>query len=146
MVFLVYDVTNPDSFANLDDWLRKSCRLRKKSTHTYVIGNKIDLYNQRQVSEVQHNQYILDNKLSGGFLLSAKTRDSLVKSFYKVAGEVIGIRLTESELECYDQVVTARVMLSGSGNDEGRTEIADEIERLDREAELRKQQCACICS
>lgn len=78
---MVYDVTNPDSFANMDDWLaavRKHCKTRL----VYLVANKIDLISLRQVSEKQQDAFIRQNDLAGGFYVSAKTGDNLVKAFY----------------------------------------------------------------
>jgi GTPase SAR1 family protein len=40
VIFLVYDVTNRESFGNLDDWLAQ-VRKNSKTTNIYVIGNKV---------------------------------------------------------------------------------------------------------
>lgn len=66
IVFLNYDVTNRDSFTNIEDWLikvRKYC----KSQKLYLIGNKVDLYNLRQVKEADHDMFIIMNQFSGSF-------------------------------------------------------------------------------
>ncbi len=42
VIFLVYDVTNRESFQNLDDWLNQVRRNSDKSK-IYVIGNKVIL-------------------------------------------------------------------------------------------------------
>ena len=40
IIFLVYDVTNIESFNNLEDWLRMARRCSKAS-FIYVVGNKV---------------------------------------------------------------------------------------------------------
>ena len=40
--FLVYDVTNPESFANLDDWLSMVVKY-SKAAFIYLIGNKVSI-------------------------------------------------------------------------------------------------------
>eukprot|EP01041_Mallomonas_annulata_P005653 gene5653-11403_t len=134
--FLVYDVTNPESFANLDDWLSM---IRKYSTSefVYLIGNKVDLIQHRQITEQQHDQFINDNNLRGGLFLSAKTGENVVKSFYKVAAEAIGIKLNSAELAMFDVVVKAHII---EGADEGRTDFADDIEKEDAIAEQMKRE------
>ena len=57
VVFLLYDVTSLESFDNLVDWnsnLKKHTSLSK----VYVLGNKMDMYGQRQVSDEQHHDAI----------------------------------------------------------------------------------------
>ena len=70
-------------------------------------------------------------------LVSAKTGENIVKAFYKIAAETIGIKLSASELGFYDSVVTANIAKL-SGDDESRTDYADAIEREDMEAERRR--------
>lgn len=145
VVFVVYDVTNPDSFNNIDDWLG-AVKKHSKSKLVFLIGNKIDLINLRQVTERQHDKCIRDNDLAGGFFISAKTGDNLVKAFYKVAAEGVGEHLSPSELAYHDKVVKAHVVLSADNDkDEGRTAFADEIERLDAEAERKKNSGGLGC-
>ena len=90
IIFLNYDVTNRDSFNNIEDWLikvRKLCKNQK----LYLVGNKVDLYNLRQVKDIDHDNFILENSFSGGFFMSAKTGENVVKSFYQVAAESKGL-------------------------------------------------------
>lgn len=139
VVFVVYDVTSPDSFNNLDDWLG-AVKKHSKSTLVFLVGNKIDLINLRQISEKEHDRCIHENNLAGGFFVSAKTGDNLVKAFYRVAAEAVGVHLSPSELAFHDKVVKAHVVLSASGDDEGRTAFAEDMERQDAEAERRKRE------
>lgn len=146
-ILLVYDITNAESFRNLDDWLA----LIKKYTKTkyiYLTGNKIDLISLRQVPLKQHEQFISDNELAGSIFVSAKTGDNVVKSFYRIAGDAIGIKLTEYELAFHDKVVTAHVD-KNSDRYETRNEWADDIEKEDLAAEANKNKhdgCNCILS
>ena len=91
-----------------------------------------------------HHQYIADNSLTGGMFMSAKTGDNVVKAFYQIAGESVGIKLHSYELAFHDKVVTAYVTKDddddGDGDGTGRTAFADEIEAEDREAERRKRE------
>ena len=137
-IMLVYDITSHESFQNLSDWL---IQLRKynQTEYVYVIGNKADLISMRQVSVNQHDQFIIENKLKGGNYCSAKTGENIVKMFYSVAGEIIGIKLTDYELAFHDKVLKAHVQTSHE-QQEIRNAWADDIEKEDLEAERRKQQ------
>lgn len=148
-IMLVYDVTNSESFANLDDWLLQIHKY-SKSQFIYLVGNKVDLISMRQVTEKQHNAFISNNFLKGGLFCSAKTGENVVKSFYKISGEVIGIKLTEFELAFHDKVLTASVEVTNERN-EKKNEWASDIEREDAELERRKAEgagnkCGCVCS
>jgi Ras-related protein Rab-28 len=144
-IFLVYDVTNPESFSNLDDWLRVA-RQYSKAKHVYAVGNKIDLISQRLVTQPQHDKFVSENGLQGGLFMSAKSGENVIKAFYQVAGEVVGVRLTAHELAFHDKVIGVSVQQ----DNEGRTAFADDIEREDMEAEAKKNQGkglqCCTCS
>lgn len=146
-IMLVYDVTNIDSFNNLNDWLIKVRQYNTSLNNIYLLGNKIDMIGYRQVSESKHDTFIIENNLKGGMFCSAKTGENIVKMFYKVAGDIIGVKLTEYELAVHDKVLTAHIQKSDN-NAEIRNDWADEIEKEDMEAERRKQAresagCAC---
>ena len=142
-ILLVYDVTKRISFDNIEDWNRI---LKKHTvlTKVYLVGNKIDMYGIREVSELQHKNSIQDYKYKGGFLISAKTGENVMKSFYKVASVCVGTPLTESELNMLDTAL--KVQTKKSDEQETRTAFADQIEEEDRLAALeyeRSQQQAC---
>lgn len=40
VLFLVYDLTNPESFRNLEDWLRAARKYSQKA-RIYLVGNKV---------------------------------------------------------------------------------------------------------
>lgn len=68
VVFLNYDVTNRDSFNNMEDWLNK-VRKYCKSQKLYLVGNKVDLYNLRQVKEADHDMFIITNQFAGNHIM-----------------------------------------------------------------------------
>lgn len=140
-VLLVYDVTNLESFHNLQDWLSQ---LRKfnDTEYVYLLGNKADLISLRQVTQNQHDNFVIENKLKGSCFCSAKTGENVVKMFYKIAGEIIGIKLTEYELAFHDKVLKAHVEAHA---DEVRNDWAADIEKEDMEAERRKQAAENAC-
>ncbi len=146
---LVYDVTNRESFANLSDWLAKIRKL-SPNARVYVVGNKVDLIAHRQVSETQHLKFLNDNNIKTSFFLSGRTGENIVKQFYKVAAELAGIPLMESELAFYDQVLSVHVEKSDDAK-EVRNAWANDIEKEDLENERKKKQhesegCACMLS
>ena len=144
ILFLVYDVTNPQSFSNLDDWMSK-IKQYSKSNLIYLIANKIDMVQARLIKDSDHNRFILENKLSGGLFVSAKTGDNLVKSFYQISAKFCGYSMTSYELSFFDKVVPAYITKSNNC-DEDRTAWADEIEAEDLAAEKRRQGVFCRCN
>lgn len=149
-IFMIYDITNNDSFNNLNDWLSNVKRYATNVKYIYVVGNKIDLINLRQVSEVAHEQFVLDNKLNGSVWMSAKTGENVVKAFYMVSGDLAGVKLTSYDLSFHNKVLKAYIHKDKDDGTEARTAWADQIEAEDRAAEERKKlaeagQC-CIVS
>jgi Ras-related protein Rab-28 len=151
VLYLVYDVTNMESFLNMDDWLRKVRSYAKPGTKLYLVGNKIDLYNMRLVNEAKHKQFVEENNLTGGLFMSARTGENITKAFYQVAGELIGIHLSTYELAFFDKVLKAHVDRENDPN-EGRTNVADDIEAEDARLEQMKREreaggkCNCVLS
>ena len=116
---MVYDVTNKESFANLEDWLSKIKKHSKAKPLLYLVGNKIDLIGLQQVTVTQHESFMEENELNGGMFVSAKTGENVLKTFYQVSGDLIGIKLSSSELEYHNKVLKAYIPMGNQ--DEGRT-------------------------
>ncbi len=56
---LVFDITNKQSFLNLDNWLKELLKHNGRGPIPLIIlGNKVDLEEQRQVSQEEVNQYV----------------------------------------------------------------------------------------
>ena len=48
-VFLTYDITRDETFANLVDWLKEIQQHAAEDVKVYLIGNKCDFEDQREV-------------------------------------------------------------------------------------------------
>lgn len=149
-VFLTYDVTDPGSLSDLEDWLAIARAASGGEGGTrdetpsqpaalYLVGNKCDLAHLRRVTEAEHDAFIAEHGLAGGFLVSARSGDRLLASFYTAAAAIADVPCSASELESHAQVVAASVA-PASAEDAERTAIADQIEREDAEAMKRAQQ------
>jgi Ras-related protein Rab-28 len=111
-VLLCYDVTNPDSFKNLEDWLgfvRQEYKSSPKKPLLVLVGNKVDLPHLRQVKLEKHKIFAEENQMSS-FLVSAKSGEKVGSMFSRIAAELTGIQLTKAEIEASDTVVTAQVV------------------------------------
>jgi Ras-related protein Rab-28 len=153
IAFVVYDVTDVQSFNDVNDWLavfrrevnkikQQDAAAFKNMPHMYLVGNKIDLQHLRKVSEEQHDKLIAQQQLKGGYFISARSGDNVLKSFVQATGSRLGIELTQEELEYAEKVLGVTVV---RGDDEARTAEADRIEAEDRAAEARKHAKGC-CS
>jgi len=108
-VLFVYDMTNYQSFEDIDDWLMyvKKFSLKKKAKFA-LVANKGDLEHMRSVSKMTHELYASKHLMSS-HVVSAKTGDSVSISFKKLAAEILKVPLTQLELEADKKVVTAEL-------------------------------------
>merc|ERR1712118_4908 len=61
-IFIVYDITCKKSFNNIKEWLKELYSFRNKDElKITIIGNKMDLENNREVSYKEANQYAIEN-------------------------------------------------------------------------------------
>ncbi len=78
--FIVYDVTNNNSFKDIKDWIN-DCRKYTRSSILYVlIGNKIDLDNERIITYEQGEKYAKNNGMLF-FEVSALTGENIDNCF-----------------------------------------------------------------
>ncbi|KAF4104567.1 ras-related protein Rab-28 isoform X1 [Onychostoma macrolepis] len=111
-VLLVYDITNSQSFENLEDWLnmvRKANEESDAQPAISLIGNKIDLEHMRTVKMEKHQRFCQENGLISQFV-SAKTGDSVFLCFQRLAAEISGIKLNKAEMEQSQHVVKADIV------------------------------------
>lgn len=110
-VVLCYDITNYQSFQDLEDWLRLVKRTFDKEPMPYValMANKSDLVHIRAVKVEKHNQFADENDLYSYFV-SAKTGDQVQPSFYRIAADLAGVTLTKPELEVAQKAVKAELI------------------------------------
>ncbi|XP_053505724.1 ras-related protein Rab-28 isoform X4 [Ictalurus furcatus] len=111
-VLLVYDITNSQSFENLEDWYGAVKKANEESDTQPVIalvGNKIDLEHMRTVKVDKHQRFCQENGIISQFV-SAKTGDSVFLCFQRVAAEILGIKLNKAEIEQSQRVVKADIV------------------------------------
>ncbi|KAH3786272.1 ras-related protein Rab-28-like [Dreissena polymorpha] len=108
---LVYDITNHNSFDNLDDWFGSIKKVlgKERMPHLALVGNKIDLEHMRTVKVEKHQKFAQERSMSSHFV-SAKTGDSVSICFQKVAAEILGIKLTKPDVDQHHRVVKAEIV------------------------------------
>ena len=78
--FVVYDISRKTSFNNIDKWLFDLKNNGDENINIVLIGNKIDLENQREVTTEEGEKKAIINKAS--FIeTSAKNGDNIEKAF-----------------------------------------------------------------
>lgn len=110
-VLLCYDITNYDSFANLEDWYRLVVKATKGSErpHCALIGNKNDLKHMSTVNFESHTRFASENEMMS-FLMSAKSGDQVKLAFSKIAAVLAGVYMSKSELEAKAGVIPAQIV------------------------------------
>ena len=74
--FLVFDITNRDTFDNIGRWLQDIKDVARSDVVTLLIGNKSDKADQRQVSTEEAQDFAKKNSMQY-FETSAKTGSNL---------------------------------------------------------------------
>ncbi len=83
-IMVVYDVTDPESFDNVKQWLTEIQRYGSESVTKLLIGNKTDMEHRRVVSTEAGKQFA--NLLGMDFIeTSAKDTTNIDQAFYKLA-------------------------------------------------------------
>ena len=73
LAIMVYSINSKDSFENIEMWLRELRTHSSPDAKVFLIGNKVDLENEREVSKEQGETYSKDNKCDLFMETSAKT-------------------------------------------------------------------------
>ena len=88
--FVVYDITNKNSFDNADNWLNNLRASADKKCSIILIGNKSDLENKREVSIEQGEEKAKNSEIA--FMeTSALSGDNIDKAFEMMINEAYKI-------------------------------------------------------
>ena len=98
-VFLTYDVTREETFANLGDWLKEIKQHASEDVRVYLIGNKAEMEEQREVTLQRATEFATECRLHKVFETSAKTGFNVEEVFATVAKELYLQVKIESERE-----------------------------------------------
>ena len=85
LAIMVYSINNKDSFDNIDVWLKELRTHSNPDAKVFLIGNKIDLENERKVQKEDGENYSNENKLNLFLESSAKTGFNAQKIFVEAA-------------------------------------------------------------
>ena len=87
-VFLTYDVTREETFVNLLEWLKEIKQHASEDVRVYLIGNKSEMEEQREVTMQRALEFAREYKLHKVFETSAKTGYNVEEVFALVAKEL----------------------------------------------------------
>ena len=115
-VFLTYDVTREETIANLSDWLKEIKQHASEDVRVYLIGNKSEMEEQREVTLHRAIEFAKECKLHKVFETSAKTGFNVEEVFATVAKELYLQVKIESEREAKEQLQQDSKPKKGNGN------------------------------
>ena len=102
IIFLIYDITNYNSFSNIDKWHELLNNMNKDEEIFFLVGNKIDLIEERKVKEEDAKNYADNNN----FIfqeVSALKGDGIEELFYDKLANQIKKQLLNNEKFVKDQ-------------------------------------------
>ena len=85
LAIMVYAINSKRSFQNIEMWLRELRTHSNPDAKVFLIGNKIDLENDRQVTKEEGEQFCKENKINVFMESSAKTGINAQKIFIEAA-------------------------------------------------------------
>lgn len=85
LAILVYSIDNPESFENVDLWLKELKTFSSPDAKVFLIGNKADLEDSRKVDKRQGEQFKQDHDLDFFIETSAKSGYNAQKVFVEAA-------------------------------------------------------------
>ncbi|CAI2378416.1 unnamed protein product [Moneuplotes crassus] len=139
-VIFAYDITNHQSFADLEDWHQLVLKTfeGKEPPLMALMGNKIDLNHMQAVKQEEHEQFAEENRLYN-FYVSAKTGDQIEACFYKIAADLSGVKLSKEMIESQQKAVKPNII--DYMNNEAELEKAEE-EQQKKTKKKGKKTCA----
>ena len=94
-IILVYDITDLDSFNNLNSWLIEIEKNASKNAYKILIGNKSDLENERKVQFSQGEEFEKQYGMKF-FETSAKNSINVIEAFTAITKELIKKKLNKT--------------------------------------------------
>ncbi len=86
---IAFDLTRPNTFTALEDWITHVKTICGEHTPFVVVGNKSDLIDLRKIKEKQVKNFLKKQEYSDYFESSAKTGANIEIFFEKIARDII---------------------------------------------------------
>ena len=81
LAIIVYSIPNRSTFENLEKWINVLKKNSQPETLVFIVGNKKDLENERDVREEEGKKFVEDNNLNFFIETSAKSGEFVDKLF-----------------------------------------------------------------
>jgi len=92
-IILMYDITNEESLNKLSEWIP----LIRDSPPILLVGNKLDLGSNREVSKELVDIFKEKNNISDSMEISLQTGENVEKMFKKLTEMIEGEEIEESK-------------------------------------------------
>ena len=99
LAIIVYAINSKDSFEDIEMWLRELRTHSNPDAKVFLIGNKLDLENERKITKEQGETFAKNNKLNLFIEASAKTGFNSKKIFIKAAKMLYDEHLKYKDVE-----------------------------------------------
>ena len=87
-VLLVYDITNEESFSNLDRWMDEVLAFAESDAVVFLIGNKKDLIDQRRITQEQGLDYAKKHNLAFYETSALLNDDKMIEDVFTSIGTI----------------------------------------------------------
>ena len=120
VAMVVYDITNEESFKNIQSWIRDCKDLAPKTVQLILIGNKSDLEENRVITRERGEELAMENKMMF-FETSALNGNGVEEAFQK------SIESVDQKIRSgfYDLTNSSSQGIKKLSNDEGGERIID---------------------
>ena len=98
-VILVFDLTRKESFDDLPFWINEVKTYGAENIVFFLVGNKTDLINNREVEQSDIEDFIIKNKINFYLEVSAKDNININKIFEKLAIDIYSKKIINSDYE-----------------------------------------------
>ena len=93
--FVIFDLTNPDSFNSVSGWVH-DLRTQSKSSQVFIVGNKKDLKIKNQVQDKQAGQALARSLGAEYFEVSSLNKVEVNEVFKAMISKIVLTRPAES--------------------------------------------------
>lgn len=111
-IILTYDITDKQSFKDIENWLAEVEKFANENVIKLLVGNKSDLESQRQVTFNEGKEYA--DSLGIQFIeTSARSSTNVEKAFFTLANEIKGRVQKVNETDNKSQRAPAKKLEDG---------------------------------
>eukprot|EP01080_Neovahlkampfia_damariscottae_P001687 gene1687-456_t len=118
---MVYDITRRDTYNHLANWLTDCRNLTNPHTVIVMIGNKLDLSDQREVSFEEASKFAEENGLIY-VEASAKTGKNVEDSFFATSSKIFE-KIKSGDID--PNSVESGIQIAGNDNDQTSTQSSE---------------------